>query len=216
MNGSKVLWTLAVSVVGGAMLGGCGKPQPIVMQVQAGGKIFLRPKKGDVVQWKDANSHPVAVTFPVPGMSPCHESATTLDTCTVDKEGNVFPYICDGCADPAVAPGSDTGPLEGLALKAQGTVNNAQAGYLYCDPSSHAPKVYKDPLTAADGDKIQWFPGPNMATWQITLQLGTCAEPVINQAQQVCTVQPSAPKKQTYSITADGCTGTGSAGLTIK
>src|ERR1039457_1861342 len=188
MNGSKVLWTLVVSVVGGAMLGGCGKPQPIVMQVQAGGKIFLRPKKGDVVKWKDANLQPVDVTFPVPGMSPCQESATTLNTCTVDKEGDVFPYTCPGCSDPAVAPGSDTGPLQGLGLKAKGTVNNAQAGYLYCDPSSHAPMVYPDPLTAAGGDKIQWFKGGSIVNWQITLQAGTCAEPVINQAQPVCTV----------------------------
>ena len=70
MNNFKLRWTLAVLAASGATLGGCGNPRPIVMQVQAGGKIFVRPHKGDVVQWIDANAQAFAVNFPIPGVAP--------------------------------------------------------------------------------------------------------------------------------------------------
>ena len=221
MNNFKLRWTLAVLVAAGATLGGCGNPRPInprpiVMQVQAGGKIFARPRKGDVVQWIDANAQAFAVNFPIPGLSPCKEKGTSLSTCTVDKVG-VFPYTCVGCADPAVVVGSDVEPQTGTARKPGGSVINAEAGYLYCDANSHAPKAYPDPLPAAGGDTIQWFAaGSNIVSWNLALQAGTCSETTINQDQPVCTVKADAPKTQTYSITANACTGTGSAGLTIK
>ena len=63
----------------------------------------------------------------------------------------------------------------------------------------------------------QWFAaGSNMVNWSLILQTGTCNESTVNQSQPVCTVRADAPKSQSYAITADVCTGTGSAGLTIK
>jgi plastocyanin len=218
MKSSRFLWTLAFLVVGGGALAGCGK-QPVVLEVQSGGKIFLRPKKGDVVRWVGADSQPVAVNFFIPGASPCKETGSSLNTCTVVDTHGVFPYACDGCADPAVVVGSDV-PLQGAvgtARKARGAVLNAQAGYLYCDPASHAPKVKPDTLVATGGDTIQWFAaGPNIVDWSLILQSGTCNESTVNQSQPVCTVRADAPKSQNYPITADACAGTGSAGLTIK
>ena len=125
MNNYRLRWTLAVLVAAGATLGGCGNSRPIVMQVEAGGKIFVRPQKGDVVQWIDANAQAFAVNFPIPGLSPCKEKGTSLSTCTVDKVG-VFPYTCVGCADPAVIVGSDVGPLTGTARNPQGSVINTR------------------------------------------------------------------------------------------
>jgi plastocyanin len=221
VNNFKLLWTLAVLVAAVATLGGCGNaqpisPRPIVMQVQTGGKIFVRPHKGDVVQWIDANKQAFAVNFFIPGVSPCKEMGASLSTCTVDKAG-VFPYSCVGCADPAVIVGSDVGPLNGTARRPQGSVINADGGYLYCDASSHAPKASPDPLPAAGGDTIQWFAaGSNIVSWNLVLQAGTCIETTINQDQPLCNVKADAPKTQTYSITADACTGTGSAVLTIR
>jgi len=55
-----------------------------------------------------------------------------------------------------------------------------------------------------------------MVNWSLILQTGTCNESTVNQSQPVCTVRADAPKSQSYAITADVCTGTGSAGLTIK
>jgi plastocyanin len=210
---SKLLWTLAVSVLG-VTLAGCGKSQHMTMEVEAGGKVFVKPKIGDVVNWVGTDGKPSVVSFTIPGLSPCQESGN-VSTCTVVKAG-VFPYSCTGCTDPAVVVGSDSGPFMGTKYSPRNVAVRSDAAYLYCDASSHAPKASPDPLPASVSDTIQWFPtDPKMANWTVTLQAGTCKEGTINQSQPVCTVQAGAAS-QTYSITADTCTGTGSAGLTIQ
>ncbi|MGB7760044.1 MAG: hypothetical protein WBL61_09455 [Bryobacteraceae bacterium] len=220
MDVSKLMWTMAISVMGGTMLGGCnwGNPKPVVMEVEAGGKVFLHLEKGDTVQWKGAGSAQLVVKFPIG--SPCQGTSGPgggWNTCTVQTDG-VFPYTCDGCADPAVVVGSGGGPLTGAAQTLAGNPINAQAGYLFCD--SGVPKAYPDPLVTADGETIQWFPaaGANLGAWQLTLQSGTCTETAVNQGQPVCTVQKNVPAgKQSYSITAPTCSPTpGTAWLTIQ
>ena len=214
MKRSRLLEALVVSVMG-ATLAGCGNSQHMVMEVEQGGKVFLRPKVGDVVQWVGPDGKPFTVNFAIPGHTPCQEIAASLDTCTVARQG-VFPYDCSGCADPAVVVSTDTGPFYSSIQKSQALVRNADAVYLYCDASTHAPKAIPDPELASAGEKIQWFAtDPKMINWSVTLQAGTCSEGGINQGQPVCTVQAGA-QSQTYSITADTCTGTGSAGLKIQ
>jgi plastocyanin len=209
-----MLWALAVAVLG-ATLAGCGNSQHMAMEVEQGGKIFVRPKIGDVVQWTGPDGKPFTISFTIPGVTPCKETSNSLTTCTVAKAG-IFPYGCSGCADPAVVVGSDTGPFYGVSHKLQAAVRNADGVYLYCDATSHAPKASPDPEIASAGENIQWFAtDPKMVNWNVTLQSGTCSQTSINQGQPVCTVQPGA-QSQTYSITADTCTGTGSATLTIQ
>jgi hypothetical protein len=86
--------------------------------------------------------------------------------------------------------------------------------YLYSDASSHRPEAYPDPLVASGGRTIQWFPVGrlNIVNWSLTLLPGACNETTINRSQPVCTVKADASKSRSYSITADACTGTGSAG----
>lgn len=222
MKNARLQWIL--TVVGVAALAGCSSPQPLVvthpidMEVEAGGKVFLHPLKGDIVHWTDQNGADLPVTFTIPNLTPCTESGSSLSKCTVKDKTGLFPYTCSGCADPAVVVGSNTGPLTAMDAKDRPAVVNADAGYLYCDPnSSTAPAVSPQNLQAGPSDTIQWFATtPSLKPWTVTLTTGTCKELTIDDAHPLCTLQPGA-KSQNYSITATTCSGTNTTPqLTIK
>ena len=220
MKRSNLNWMLAL---GALWLIGCeDKKAPVVMQVQGGGKVFLHPQQGDVVQWKDSSGKAFPVTFPPIGTSPCQESANPTSTCTL-KLGGVYPYDCAGCADPVIIVGSDGGPLQKAVVLPKGNVLDSQSGVIYCDAASKAAKVYKDPLqvaasTGGANSKIQWFPYGNsgITAFTVTLQPGTCQEATIDQSQNICTLLAGAPKSQTYNVTADVCSSPGTAVLNVQ
>ena len=106
---------------------------------------------------------------------------------------------------------------------ASNTIANAQLGYVYCDMTTKAAKVYPDPLLASaststsGGDStVQWLPvgGSGITKYTIGLQSGTCKESTIDQSQDVCTLLVGA-SSQTYTVTADACSA-GTASMTIR
>jgi hypothetical protein len=199
-----------------ASLVGCGSSRKTTIQFLAGGKPVVYALKGDVVQWIGPDGSALPVTFPVG--SPCQPGGPA-STCTVQETG-AFPYECTGCSDPGVVVGSDNGRPPSKAMSST-TVADAQLGYVYCDKTTKAAKVYPDPLPApaatAGGDStVQWLPlgGSGISTYAIGVQSGTCKEGMIDQSQDVCTLVVGAPS-QTYMVTADTCSMPGTAVLTI-
>ena len=211
-------WIVALSAL---CLTGCDTAKPTKILFLAGGKPILFATAGQVVKWVGPDGTTgVSVTFGV--NSPCQETGST-NTCTVQSGDGYYPYDCKGCSDPGMVVGSDSG-LHGLGTTAMGVqpVANSQVGAIYCDKTTKAAKVYTDPLvasaaTSASNSTVQWLPagGSGITTYSVTLQSGTCNETTINQTQNVCTLLASAPASQTYTVTADTCTASGSATLTV-
>jgi len=219
MKNSTLYLITALSLT---LLAGCGGSGKTTIQFLAGGKPVVYANKGEVVEWIGADGKALKVKFPV--SSPCQEGSLT-STCTTQMEG-AFPYDCTGCSDPGIVVGSDNGGLHGQMKKtmASNAVANAQLGYIYCDTTTKAAKVYPDPLVAAAStasgvSTVQWVPigDSGITNYTVTLPTGnTCVEGMtINQMQDVCTLVVGAASTP-YTVTADVCMTPGTETLTIQ
>jgi hypothetical protein len=141
------------------------------------GKIYIRPKTGDVIQWVDENGRPVHIHFPHKER-PCSEP-DGKDTCTVTNTTGLYNYSCQTtgggviCQDPGIDPNSGGDGVSRFRQAAAGASATAPktmsskditAMDIGCDddgtlsvidPNNPDPKGNPYP-TIDDGSTIQW------------------------------------------------------------
>jgi hypothetical protein len=195
-----------------ALLAGCHTET--TLQVQAGGKVFLNPNKGDKLTWVDSHHHGLPVTFPYG--SPCAEGDNTT-TCTINVPSGYFKYKCAGCIDPGIGVGSTSGTALTQDYKPHGTgVNSASTPdpFIYCENG----KAAAEKVEASVGDKIQWFGAGEVTAWTVTPAASTCEEAgPINQSSPVCTIKAGATSNP-YQVNAPFCRTdpNGTSSITIR
>jgi len=198
------------------------------IQIEAVGKAYLNPSKGDTITWVDQQNQRQTVQFG-PFGSPCKQG-TQVSECTIDVNSGFYKYGCNNCLDPGVGVGSNTQGLgnggdvikRGPGPTPPTIVNHANPPdpFVYCDSNTATAQ----PVTAtpSGSDQIQWFPAAAITTadWKIQTPPGMCKEgqtftpPSRTQPTSTCTIVTNTAT--TYQVQANACsTSNGQAQLTI-
>ena len=193
-------------------------PVQIPMSFSNVGEVYIHPKTGDKIQWKYAGALKT-VDFSKFGVTPCAEGLKT-NTCTVSpqaKAGSYF-YDCDGCPDPGIGMGSETGPQGGLGTTGAGMLPPPYAAPAGPKVWCKAGQAMVQPITGKAGQSFEFTPVAG-TTFTATFQANTCTQgDTLNNGSPDCTLKNGATIPQSYSIQASvdrtACTnGTGMLNL---
>ena len=225
---SLLLIVLGIAI--GASMGFAGfyqcPPNSITFKVLRTGKVYLDPKAGDVITWKNESGAPVKIFFAFPPTSPCNEgNGTAICTVKTPIPTGIFDYTCKDtgiiCTDPGIDPdpgGGGLGPSIALGPSVSGLTTSDQVVGLQvgCDTSGNVSVVDSNsastPPKINDGAIIQWTSPDKTFSISGTSLASACASSslVSGDAVQWCTStsSPTAhPLKVNYTATVSACTG---------
>jgi|SRR5579875_3156190 len=190
------------------------KPNTITFEIRNNTKMFLVPRKGDIVNWiTETPGKTPNITFDDhPGqVVPCVEGFRGLPSCTVAVNSGPYNYHCDTpntCFDPGWDPGSTSNPSRGggggggdiikfihmwkiKILQSFQKKNIPQTSAMTLPPTPGDGPPTPDVHCGADGSATA-DPAVSRSGWQTEWQsstLGTnwSVTPAINPAPGMCT-----------------------------
>lgn len=143
------LWVLTTGLVfGAAMQCGCGNTISVIGSPDQPGKVVLNPSNGDTIQW-------TGITPSFLGPSPCSTDASN-GKCKVSVSDGSYLYSCNGCADPEVVVGPQSGnPFRRLG--ATTVLATSDSVSLWCNNNQVSLAPAAAPFTAHAGDSLEVF-----------------------------------------------------------